>query len=236
VPIDIAELRGGSEMSAYESLADTLRTISGMVDVIVARTTEPLDRQMVFSCCGRPLVNAGDARNEHPSQALLDLLAIEDLRGPVDTLSVALCGDLSMRAARSLLKLLSRFRPRSLRLIAPEGRDDPRVDLSSLSDRTERSPSLASANLGAIDVLYMVGLPPRSGTHELDYEDRRQYMLDARTVSGMPDNAVVLSPLPLLDEIDAEARADDRVKMFAQSDLGMGVRMAVLERCLAESV
>lgn len=167
-----------------------------------------------------------DGDNEHPTQAVIDLYAIERFLGPPAELRIAICGDLGQRTARSLIRLLERTPPRSLRLIAPPGRDDPGVPLSApLSGRLR--------NRADLDLLYMAGLPPGGDKGRLSAAAREPYVLTAQRLGTLPADAIVLSPLPMVDEISPEARTDPRVRCFAQSDKGLFVRMAVLEPMLA---
>jgi aspartate carbamoyltransferase catalytic subunit len=225
--VDASELRFGPEMSTSESFEDAVRVVSGMVDAIVVRVPFPLDRDTVARVAQCPVVNAGDEGGEHPSQALVDLAAVQRYAGPVDGLRVGLCGDLGMRAVSSLLRLLERRPPAALRLMAPAGRG-PRVDLGRLAGLAEPSP----VRFDGLDVLYLPGLPERGPGGALDREQRAAYALTGARLAELDAGAVVLSPLPVIDEIDDVARADERVRMFEQSDHGVHVRAALLELVL----
>jgi aspartate carbamoyltransferase catalytic subunit len=219
----ITSSRHTAEASASESLWDTIRIASGMVDLIIVRAgcslAELTDASKV------PLLNAGDA-DEHPTQALIDLFAIEQLRGSIGSLSIGVCGDLSMRVPRSLLKAFALIPPRQLRLIAPQGRIGDAVMLTSrLGDRVEFS---AAASWEDLDVLYMAGLPERSGSSIMDAGARGEFALTAANVDRLPANACVLSPMPIIDEIAPALRQDSRICAYTQSDLGMAMRIAVL--------
>ena len=205
--------------ASAESFEDTLRVAAGMVDLLVVRARQPL----------RPvgphaMLNGGDAGEgaEHPTQALLDLFAMEWMgKRPVSDLTVALCGDLGMRTARSLLKLLARRPPSHLVLIHADGQGpDPLPPV--LSGICERRPSL---DLDEVDVLHVVGMPHRS--LPLDIRDR--FILGSHHLRRLRSDAIVLSPMPVIDEIEPAARADPRVRFLEQSDLGVQVRRATLE-------
>jgi aspartate carbamoyltransferase catalytic subunit len=233
--IAVLEARSGPTMSASESFDDTLRTISGMVDVVVARTPFALDRNTVLGASSSPVVNGGDGpgTGEHPTQALIDLFAIENEFGPVSSARIGLCGDLRMRSARSLIKALNRRLPAELVLISPRGRSEHGVALSKgLAGRTS---TRTTPDFGGLDVLYMAGLPAGDDQDQLDSTQRAPYSLTKERIEALPKSAVVLSPLPIIDEIDPAARLDPRVRMFAQSDGGVHVRMAVLEHMLDQT-
>jgi aspartate carbamoyltransferase catalytic subunit len=227
IPIDLTSLRYEAGMSAPETFADTIRTISGMVDLVITRTAFALNRSELAGTCHAPLLNGGDDGGHHPSQALVDLYAIERMLGPVSALRLTMCGDLTMRAARSLIRLLCRAPPKSLQLVAPPSRADHGVKLPpELAGVTSLRTTL---DVSSSDVVYMVGLPEGEGQGHLDAKARSAYILDGRQMRQLPTRSVVLCPLPVIDEINDAARHDPRVRMFEQSDFGVYVRMAVIE-------
>ncbi len=214
--------RRANERSVAETVSDTIRVISGMASVVVARLCQPI--AMVADFCMAPLVNGGDAgpHAEHPTQALIDLFSIEEEVGPIGGCHVAICGDLRLRASRSLLRLLARRPPRRLSLISvPELTDDG--DLAALGTPAAERRSLA--DLSDVDVLYVAGIPHKAIPEDL----RGTLRVTGAVLSTMPPSGVVLSPLPVIDEIDDGARRDPRIRMFAQSDRAVSMRMAVLE-------
>jgi aspartate carbamoyltransferase catalytic subunit len=225
-PIDLSEMRWDPNMSAGESFADTLRTVSGIVDVVVVRAPIELANALVTDWAVAPVVCGGD-RSHHPTQALIDVFAIEQFRGPIALQRVAICGDLTMRATRSLLEYFVRRPPAELILVAPESRREHGVELGeTLSLRTTFR---TLDDLAGIDVLSMCGLAPKQGNDHLDDAARAPFILDASRLRSLPADATVLSPMPVIDEIAADARSDERVRMFEQSDLSVAVRMAVLD-------
>jgi aspartate carbamoyltransferase catalytic subunit len=223
--IDIAERRGNAA-SPPEGWADTLRVVSGNVDLIVARPGRPLDdAAQLCPLLVSSFLNGGDTggRGEHPSQALIDLYAIEQARGPVSELTVAICGDLRMRAVRSLLRLFARFPPRHLVAIS-----DPRLTAAGAADAdhvAKPAEDRAPWDVDDVDVLYVAGLP--HGV--LDEPGRARLRVDRKALAALRPDAVVLSPMPVIDEIATTARSDPRVRMFQQSDDALFVRMALIE-------
>jgi aspartate carbamoyltransferase catalytic subunit len=223
--IDIAERRGNT-VAMPEGWADTLRVVSGNVDLVVARPGRPLDASRLCPLLVSSFLNGGDAGGcgEHPSQALIDLYAIEQARGPVSELTVAICGDLRMRAVRSLVRLFARFPPRRLVAIS-----DPRLaDGDSDGHAEHRAPW----DVDDVDVLYVAGIPHGA----LDEPGRARLRVDRQALAALPPDAVVLSPMPVIDEIAATARSDPRIRMFQQSDDALFVRMALIEALLSPHV
>jgi aspartate carbamoyltransferase catalytic subunit len=213
-PVEVTELRSDPGMSAPESFADTLRVLSGMVDIVVVRTPFRQDRQQIERAVASSYVNGGDA-DEHPTQALVDLYAIERGDRPLAELRLGICGDLDSRSARSLISLLELLPPRELVLISP-GRQ-------------------GEADFAGLDVLYMAGLPRGTGARTLGWAERKAFALTPDRLKTLSPGARVLAPMPVVDEIDPAARADPRVRLFSQSDAGVYVRMAVLGFCLGRS-
>jgi aspartate carbamoyltransferase catalytic subunit len=223
--IDIAERRGNA-VAMPEGWADTLRVVSGNVDLVVARPGRPLDASQLCPLLVSSFLNGGDAgrSGEHPSQALIDLYAIEQARGPVSELTVAICGDLRMRAVRSLVRLFARFPPRRLVAIS-----DPRLaDGDSDGHAEHRAPW----DVDDVDVLYVAGIPHGA----LDEPGRARLRVDRQALAALPPDAVVLSPMPVIDEIAATARSDPRIRMFQQSDDALFVRMALIEALLSAHI
>ena len=223
--VDVQEMRDDDTMSVGESFEDTLRTVSGMVDLIITRVPFDLGPEAVASAVC-PVINAGDAV-EHPSQALIDISAIRTWAGPVDQRVIGICGDLSMRAVTSLLELLARTPPQRLLLFSPPSRrgatehlPDSLAAVTSCSDTPE---------VRELDVLYLPGLPQSRGSDVLASAQRAKFAFGPEMAQLLPDSAVVLSPLPVIDEIEDSLRGDPRIKMFEQSDRGVFVRMALME-------
>jgi aspartate carbamoyltransferase catalytic subunit len=208
--------------------------VSGNVDLVVARPGRPLDPEQLYPLLVSSFLNGGDAggQGEHPSQALIDLYAIEQACGPVSELTVAICGDLRMRAVRSLVRLFARFPPRRLVTIS-----DPRLADSAGSAGSARSAGgpegtaehRAPWDVGDVDVLYVAGIPHGA----LDEPGRARLRVDRKALAALPPDAVVLSPMPVIDEIATTARSDPRIGMFRQSDDALFVRMALIEALLA---
>jgi aspartate carbamoyltransferase catalytic subunit len=210
-----------SATSMPESVEDTIRTMAGYSDVIVARVAEPLSIPPDVTV---PVLSGGDrgASAEHPSQSLVDLFALQQLPAELNALTIAVCGDLRMRAARSLLLLLSRRQPKRLIVITEppltRGLELP----SELSDITEFR---RLDDIRDVDAVYIVGVP----YGELEEDGRTRLRVTNEHLDKLPSRAGVFSPLPVIDEIERAALAHPRVRIFQQSDDGLFVRLALLE-------
>ncbi|HEV3124701.1 MAG TPA: aspartate carbamoyltransferase [Candidatus Dormibacteraeota bacterium] len=220
-----------------ETLEDTVRMAMAYADVIVLRHNEAGAAARAAAVSDVPIVNAGDGPGEHPTQALLDLYTIQTELGRVDGLHVVLSGDLRYgRTARSLAVLLSQFAGVRLSFVAPDvvqmGADilalmEARGVAYTLSDR------LADVAMHA-DVLYQTRIQKeRFEDPTLFSRARGDTRIDAALMRRLPESAIVMHPLPRVDEIAVEVDSDPRAAYFRQARNGVAVRMALLEMLLA---
>jgi aspartate carbamoyltransferase catalytic subunit len=220
-----------------ETLEDTIRMVNSYADVIVLRHDRAGASQRAADVSEIPIINAGDGPAEHPTQALLDICTIERELGRIGGLHVALCGDLRYgRTARSLVLLLTQYPGVRLTFVAPEV-VQMGADIISLVEARE-VPYQVTDTLAdiapEIDVLYQTRIQKER------FEDPSQFHLargstrvDLDLMRRLPEHAVVLHPLPRVDEIDPQVDADPRAAYFRQARNGVTVRMALLDMLLA---
>ncbi len=218
-PVETVERRS-PETSLPESIEDTVRVLSGYADALVVRSSRPAARLDDAIRRDVPWVNGGDD-TEHPSQALIDLFAIERLVAPLGDAHVVIAGDLRMRSARSLLRLLARRPPARLTVLS-----DATLGASELPAGAVVAGS--TADLEDVDVLYAVGIPKGAADETL----RARLRVDGAALAILTPRGAVLSPMPVIDEVALSVRDDPRVRYFEQSDLALYVRMALLEHLL----
>jgi aspartate carbamoyltransferase catalytic subunit len=221
-----------SSVAKGETLADTIRTVDKYADVIAIRHPAEGAALAASFYAEVPIVNAGDGGHLHPTQTLLDLLTIRREFGRLENLSVVLTGDLRYgRTASSLALALAPFKP-WLTAVAPEGLELPphivrrlRAELGAAIEETE---DLAAAVRGA-DVLYVTRIQQERFFSTDDYlKVKGSYVVDQKIVELMSAEAVVLHPLPRVDEIAPEVDADGRARYFEQMRYGVPARMALL--------
>ena len=112
---------GSSSVSKGESLADTIRTVSGYVDIIAMRHPIAGSASEAIKYAEVPFINAGDGGNQHPTQTLTDLLTIKSLKGTLNNHTIGLCGDLKYgRTVHSLVKAMIRYENNKFVFISPE--------------------------------------------------------------------------------------------------------------------
>ncbi|MGH2614718.1 MAG: aspartate carbamoyltransferase [Thermomicrobiales bacterium] len=221
-----------------ESVEDTVRIVEGYADAIVIRHYEQGSAHRAASVASVPILNAGDGPGEHPSQALLDLYTIHHELGRIDGLRVALVGDLRFgRTARSLARLLRLTHETELVFVSPPAvpmGDDVRAELAAAGIPFRDEPDL-DAMLPEVDVIYQTRVQKERFTTPGEYEAARgQYVIDADSMRRLNPNAILLHPLPRVDEITIDVDADPRAAYFRQAHNGVFIRMALLEHVLGD--
>ncbi|KAL0857197.1 hypothetical protein Bca101_062351 [Brassica carinata] len=226
-----------SSAAKGETLEDTIRTVEGYSDIIVMRHFESGAARKAAATANIPVINAGDGPGEHPTQALLDVYTIQSEIGKLDGISVALVGDLANgRTVRSLAYLLAKFKDVKIYFVSPEivkMKDDIKDYLTSNGVEWEESSDLMEV-ASKCDVVYQTRIQRERFGERLDlYEAARgKYIVDKALLGVMQKNAVIMHPLPRLDEITADVDADPRAAYFRQAKNGLFIRMALLKLLL----
>jgi len=226
-----------SSAAKGETLEDTIRIVSGYADVIVLRHNEEGAAKRAAAVSGVPIINAGDGPGQHPTQALLDLYTIRDELGRVDGVRVAMVGDLANgRTVRSLTYLLSKFKDIKIWFVAPP-QVAMRADLKSHLDE-HHMPWVETQDLDAVlpevDVVYMTRIQKERFTDPDVYNAvKGVYRIDMQSMARMRKYAILMHPLPRVDEIAPEVDDDDRAAYFRQARNGLHIRMALLDRLLS---
>jgi aspartate carbamoyltransferase catalytic subunit len=226
-PLQVFEQRH-SAISMDESVAHTVRALSGYCDVIVTRLPVPLNSDVLPLRPRCPILSGGDRgpAGEHPTQALIDLFALRNDLGGAAGRSVVVVGDPRMRSVVSLCRLLVRQGVGEIRVLTVPGLLAGRQPPGGVADRVRAVFDWSDA--AGADFLYVAGIP-----HEaVSLEDRDRLRLTPERLAGLGEGCVVTSPLPVIDEIDEESWADPRLRAFEHSDDALFVRMALLELVL----
>ncbi|HUZ71317.1 MAG TPA: aspartate carbamoyltransferase [Candidatus Saccharimonadales bacterium] len=220
-----------------ETLEDTIRMVSTYADVIVLRHDEEGAAARAAAVASVPVVNAGDGPGEHPTQALLDLYTIERELGHVEGVQIAFCGDLRFgRTARSLALLMALYPGVGMTFVAPDIVQVRRDILDRLEARgiTCRLADQLTDVLDGIDVVYQTRVQKERFADPAEYELARSAIrIDNALMEQLPSTAIVMHPLPRIDEIAPEVDADPRAAYFRQAANGVAIRMALLEMLLA---
>lgn len=219
-----------SSVKKGETLIDTAMTLNAMrPDIIVVRHAQAGAVHLLAKKVDCSVVNAGDGAHEHPTQALLDALTIRRNKGKVAGLIVTICGDiLHSRVARSNILLLSalgaRVRAVGPSTLLPAGLD--RMGVEVFRDMR--------AGLKDADIVMMLRLQRermQSGFIPSAKEYFRFFGLDEEKLGYAKPDALVMHPGPMNRgvEIDSSVADGPRSLIREQVEMGVAVRMAVLE-------
>ena len=225
-----------SSAAKGETLEDTIRIVGGYADVIVIRHNEEGAARRAAAVSSVPVINAGDGPGQHPTQALLDIYTIKDELNRIDGIKVAMVGDLANgRTVRSLTYLLSKFKDIKIWFVAPPAvamRDDLKSHLDEHQVPWVETEDLESV-LPEVDVVYMTRIQKeRFADPEAYNAVKGIYRIDTSSLALMRKYAIVMHPLPRIDEIAPEVDEDPRAAYFRQARNGLPVRMALLDRLL----
>ena len=222
-----------SSAAKGESVADTVRVISGYADICAMRHPKEGAPLVASTKSEIPVINAGDGGHNHPTQTLTDLYTIHSLIGRLDNFTIGLCGDLKFgRTVHSLISALVRYTGLHFILISPEELKIPsyiREDVLRRSGATfEEVESLEDA-MPQLDVLYMTRVQKERFFNEEDYvrlKDR--YILTKEKMKPAKEKMIVLHPLPRVNEISVDVDDDPRAQYFTQAKKAVFVRMALI--------
>lgn len=223
-----------SSMVKGETLADTIRVVSGYVDAIVLRHPKEGAARLASEFAQVPVINAGDGAGQHPSQTLLDLFTIRQSM-PLEGIHVGMLGDLRYgRTAHSLAHALSLYRA-TLHTISPKGLELPSGLAGEL--RAGGCDVIEHDDIGDVirdlDVLYVTRIQrerfPDSSSY---FKVASSYRVTPELLAGVKDHLVVLHPLPRVNEIDPRVDHLPYARYFEQSANGIPVRMAMLLRVM----
>ena len=221
----------GSSVKKGETLLDTALTLNAMhPDVIVIRHGSSGAVQLIAEKVDCPVLNAGDGRHEHPTQALLDALTIRRRKGRIAGLVVAICGDiLHSRVARSNFQLLASLGAH-VRVVAPPTLMPANIEALGVEAFTDMDAGLKGA-----DVVMMLRLQTERMDGAYVPSTREYYrffgLTEARLAHAASD-VLVMHPGPMNRGVEIEGRvADDIVRsaVTEQVEMGVAVRMACLD-------
>jgi aspartate carbamoyltransferase catalytic subunit len=222
---------GTSSIKKGETLLDTAMTLNAMgPDVMIVRHPESGAVNLLSQKVDGAVINAGDGRHEHPTQALLDALTIRRRRGKLQGLLVAICGDvLHSRVARSNIHLLTRMGAH-VRVIGPSTLLPSQVERLGVEVFTDMRKGLKD-----VDIVMMLRLQQErmQGAYVPSIREYfRFYGLDYDKLAAAKPDAIIMHPGPMNRgvEIDSEVADDiNRSVIREQVEMGVAVRMACLD-------
>jgi aspartate carbamoyltransferase catalytic subunit len=223
-----------SSMAKGETLADTIRVVSGYADAIVLRHPKEGAARLASEFASVPVINAGDGAGQHPSQTLLDLYTIRQSM-PLDGIELGLIGDLRYgRTAHSLASALSLYNCR-IHVISPPGLELPAALTDELCEKgMEIIPhENVEEIIRDLDVLYVTRIQRERFPDSASYLDvSTSCRITPDLLTGARKHLIILHPLPRVDEIDPAVDDLPYARYFEQSRNGVPVRMAMLQEVM----
>lgn len=222
-----------SSAAKGESVADTIRVVSGYADICAMRHPKegaPLVASMYSSI---PVINAGDGGHNHPTQTLTDLLTIKNLKGRLDHLTIGFCDDLKFgRTVHSLINAMVRYPGIRFVLISPQELQVPAYLKEEVLDRLNipyKEVTVLEEVMPELDLLYMTRVQKERFFNEEDYiRLKDSFILTAKKMELAGPDMLILHPLPRVNEIAVEVDQDPRAVYFKQAQFGVYVRMALI--------
>lgn len=210
--INVDCLKYNNNMSKSESLDDTVKILSEYCDILIIRSSESVDVDILKQSY-IPIINAGMDNESHPCQTLVDLFAIKNKFNTIENLNIGIMtDDIFSRCTKSLLKSFDMFKQSEIRIITPNSKE---IDLKNLH------------------VLYVAGIPINDDK-QIEYLDKRRRLnLTKDMLNCIGDDTIVLCPLPRIDEISKEVDNLKCSKYFQQSSDGQYVFMAILRHVVS---
>lgn len=213
-----------------ETLSDTIKVISSYADLIVLRHPQEGAARLAAEISDIPVINAGDAANQHPTQALIDLFSIQETQEKLNGLHIALVGDLKYgRTIHSFIQACAFFDMR-LYLIAPEA-----LTLhTQFSDMLKKQGIKFSFHqsvedvIHKIDVLYVTRIQQERFSETEFHLLKNQYIVTPEVFKKAKTNLKVLHPLPRINEIRTDVDHTPYAYYFNQAANGVPVRQALL--------
>ena len=220
-----------SSIKKGETLIDTALTLNAMnPDLIVVRHPQSGAVKLLAEKVNCSVINAGDGFHEHPTQALLDALTIRRTKGRLQSLSIAICGDIAhSRVARSNLLLLNKLGNR-IRLIGPRT-----LMPSGVSELGVEVFEDMYLGLNDVDVVMMLRLQNERMDGSF-VPSRREYYhrwgLNSEKLSCAKKDVIVMHPGPMNRGVEIDGTLADDINHSViqdQVEIGVAVRMAVME-------
>ena len=224
-----------------ESKTDTVRTFSSYVDMIIMRCPEKgLAEQMAWELSNSsrpiPILNAGSGKDQHPTQALLDIYTLMrsfETQGGIDGKTVTFCGDLLRgRTVRSLSYLLTNFKDVKQIFVAPKELqvpDDVTAILKAKGVAFEIHDDLKAAT-EVSDAVYMTRIQDEwdNAKGESAKIDNSRFKFGAEHLALLREGGALLHPLPRRDEIATCCDHDPKAMYWRQMRNGMWIRAALI--------
>ncbi len=238
----VSEIRSTSTSSELkgESPEDTVRTFSSYTDLIIMRHFEEGFAEKTAWLLNRtnrpvPVINGGSGKDQHPTQALLDLYTLNwafNDKGGIDNKKIVMVGDLKRgRTVRSLTYLLNNYKNIEFVFVSPDYLkmgDDIKSFLRRRRIKFTETDNL-SKSIKNVDAIYMTRIQDEydinGESKDIDYS---KFHLTREHLRVMRGNTIIMHPLPRRAEIDPAIDDDPRAMYWRQERNGMWIRAALI--------
>jgi len=215
-----------------ESLIDTIKMMEGYSDLIAIRHPKEGSARLAAEVSSKPVINAGDGANQHPTQTLLDLYSIRRLKGRIEGLNVALIGDLKYgRVMKSLSYGLAMFNAKLI-FVAPIGMEMPKEIVKELIEKFDSDILQTNNIISGIkeaDVIYVCRVQKERFEDVYEAEKiQKEFRITPDVLKHAKDDMIILHSLPKITEIDPKIDEMECAKYFQQAIYGVPVRMALI--------
>lgn len=219
-----------SSLSKGESFSDTIKMVENYADMIVIRHTIEGAPKRAAEISGKPIINAGDGANQHPTQTLLDLYTIKKTFGKIDGIKIMLAGDLKYgRTVHSLMSALSHFSNVLVYLYSPKELEMPKQILEETKGKLKVfQTNNLEKYIAEVDVIYATRIQKERFPDPVEYERvKNAYVIDLELLAKAKKSVKVMHPLPRITEIALEVDSSPAALYFEQAANGVPVREAL---------
>lgn len=214
-----------------ETTYDAMKIIGQYADIIAMRHPYEGAGRRAAEATNKPVLNGGDGANQHPTQTLLDLFTIKECQKKLESLNIALVGDLKYgRTTHSLAQALALFKTR-LYFVAPEALEMPKYICDELRERKTKFSLHKKIEevINKVDILYMTRIQAERFADPMEYEKiKNAFVLMNSMLKNAKPNLKIMHPLPRVNEIEISIDKTKYAYYFEQAENGLYVRQALL--------
>jgi len=226
----------GTSKKKGETLSDTIKMAEAYSDMIVIRHYNNGAAKLTASISTKPVINAGDGTNQHPSQTLLDIYTIQKEKKSLENLKIAFVGDLKYgRTVHSLVQAMKLFNS-TMYFVSPPSLKIPKCLIMELKDAKINYHILETFDkkLSKFDILYMTRIQKERFPDIEEYNKIKDiYVINKKNiVAKCKRDMMIMHPLPRVKEIAKDLDDTPYAKYFEQAANGIPVRQAILALAL----
>lgn len=221
-----------TSLSKWETLEDNAKINALYSDILVMRHPEIGSVERTANAVNKPVINAWDGSNQHPTQALLDVYTILKEKWRWDNLQISIVGDLKYgRTTHSLSFLMWLYKNIVFKFISPQELKIPEKVTRFLQENNIEFEETADYESGIknSDVIYVTRLQKERFTDISEYEKLKDnFVLTKEILKNAPKDVTIMHPLPRVNEVSKEVDELPNAAFFRQAENGIPIRMALL--------